>query len=142
MSHVVDMPLHIREADEPDGSIDLQIEPADGAQTLIHVVAGLHTEVKRGGLPGLARAAAAAASAVAVEYRRPQLAGDRRKAQGCARSRRAVDDTCANCAIWTRVSSSSRSTREREPSVLRRAVRACDPTGTPTAPPRPAPRSA
>jgi uncharacterized protein DUF5335 len=35
--HVVDMPLHIREADEPDGSIDLQIEPADGAQTLIHL---------------------------------------------------------------------------------------------------------
>ena len=35
--HVVDMPLHIREADEPDGSIDLQIEPADGPQTLIHL---------------------------------------------------------------------------------------------------------
>ena len=35
--HVVDMPLHIREADEPDGSIDIQIEPADGAQTLIHL---------------------------------------------------------------------------------------------------------
>jgi len=35
--HVVDMPLHIREADEPDGSIDLQIEPADGSQTLIHL---------------------------------------------------------------------------------------------------------
>ena len=35
--HVVDMPLHIREADEPDGSVDLQIEPADGPQTLIHL---------------------------------------------------------------------------------------------------------
>jgi hypothetical protein len=35
--HVIDMPLHIREADEPDGSIDLQIEPADGSQTLIHL---------------------------------------------------------------------------------------------------------
>ena len=35
--HVVDLPLHLREADEPDGSIDLQIEPADGPQTLIHL---------------------------------------------------------------------------------------------------------
>jgi len=35
--HVVDMPLHIREADEPDGSVDLQIEPAEGPQTLIHL---------------------------------------------------------------------------------------------------------
>ena len=35
--HVVDLPLHIREADEADGSIDLQIDPADGAQTLIHL---------------------------------------------------------------------------------------------------------
>lgn len=35
--HVVDMPLHIREADEPDGSVDVQIEPADGPQTLIHL---------------------------------------------------------------------------------------------------------
>jgi hypothetical protein len=35
--HVVDMPLHIRAADEPDGSVDLQIEPADGPQTLIHL---------------------------------------------------------------------------------------------------------
>jgi len=35
--HVVDLPLHLREADEPDGSIDLQIEPADGSQTLIHL---------------------------------------------------------------------------------------------------------
>jgi len=35
--HVVDLPLHLREAAEPDGSIDLQIEPADGSQTLIHL---------------------------------------------------------------------------------------------------------
>ena len=35
--HVVDMPLHIREADEADGSVDLQIEPAEGPQTLIHL---------------------------------------------------------------------------------------------------------
>lgn len=40
--HVVDMPLHIREADEPDGSIDLQIEPADGSQTLIHLRGPTH----------------------------------------------------------------------------------------------------
>jgi hypothetical protein len=35
--HVVDMPLHIREVGEPDGSVDLQIEPADGPQTLVHL---------------------------------------------------------------------------------------------------------
>src|SRR4051794_28420200 len=35
--HVVDMPLHIREADEPDGSVALQIEPADGPQTLLRL---------------------------------------------------------------------------------------------------------
>jgi hypothetical protein len=40
--HVVDMPLHIREADEPDGSVDLQIEPADGPQTLVHLRAPSH----------------------------------------------------------------------------------------------------
>ena len=40
--HVVDLPLHFREADEPDGSIDLQIEAADGPQTLIHLRAGVH----------------------------------------------------------------------------------------------------
>jgi hypothetical protein len=37
--HVVDMPLYIREAEEPDGSVDLQIEPADGPQTLVHLQA-------------------------------------------------------------------------------------------------------
>jgi len=40
--HVVDLPLHLREADEPDGSIDLQIEPADGSQTLIHLRGPVH----------------------------------------------------------------------------------------------------
>jgi hypothetical protein len=42
VGHVVDMPLHIREADEPDGSIDLQIEAADGPQTLVHLRAPSH----------------------------------------------------------------------------------------------------
>jgi hypothetical protein len=40
--HVVDLPLHLREADEPDGIIDLQIEPADGSQTLIHLRGPAH----------------------------------------------------------------------------------------------------
>src|SRR3954468_22726498 len=40
--HVVDLPLPLREADEPDGSIDLQIEPADGSQTLIHLQGPAH----------------------------------------------------------------------------------------------------
>ncbi len=37
VSHVVDLPLHIRQMQEPNGSIDLQIEPADGPVTLIHL---------------------------------------------------------------------------------------------------------
>lgn len=40
--HVVDLPLHVREADEPDGSVDLQIEAADGPQTLVHVRGPVH----------------------------------------------------------------------------------------------------
>jgi hypothetical protein len=40
--HVVDLPLHLREADEPDGSVDFQIESADGPQTLIHVRGPAH----------------------------------------------------------------------------------------------------
>ena len=39
LRHVVDLPLRIREATGDDGSIDLQLEPATGPQTLIH----LHT---------------------------------------------------------------------------------------------------
>jgi hypothetical protein len=39
LRHVVDLPPHLREADEPDGSIDLQIEPA---QTLIHLRGPAH----------------------------------------------------------------------------------------------------
>src|SRR5215211_298209 len=30
VNHVVDLPLHIRRAKEPDGSVDVQIEPASG----------------------------------------------------------------------------------------------------------------
>jgi len=37
VTHVVDMPLHIREAQEPGGPIDLQIEPATGPKTLIRI---------------------------------------------------------------------------------------------------------
>lgn len=37
VSHVIDMPLHIREAQEPNGDIDVQIEPATGPITLLHV---------------------------------------------------------------------------------------------------------
>ena len=42
VGHVVDMPLYVREADEPDGSVDLQIEAADGPRTLIHLRAPTH----------------------------------------------------------------------------------------------------
>lgn len=37
VSHVIDLPLFIRQALEPDGAIDLQIEPANGPITLIHL---------------------------------------------------------------------------------------------------------
>jgi uncharacterized protein DUF5335 len=35
--HVVDLPLHIRQTEEPNGSIDVQIEPATGPVTLVHL---------------------------------------------------------------------------------------------------------
>src|SRR3954464_8873024 len=38
MSHVIDLPLHIREVQNDDsGEVTIQIEPARGAMTLIHV---------------------------------------------------------------------------------------------------------
>ena len=37
ITHVVDMPLHIRQASQPGGPIDIEIEPARGPVTLIHV---------------------------------------------------------------------------------------------------------
>jgi hypothetical protein len=40
--HVVDMPLYIREAYEPGGAVDLQIEPARGPVTLIHLRGPVH----------------------------------------------------------------------------------------------------
>jgi hypothetical protein len=42
VNHVVDMPLRIEQAREPDGSIDLQIEPANGPITLVHVRGPVH----------------------------------------------------------------------------------------------------
>ena len=42
VNHVVDLPLHIRQASEPDGSIDVQIEPATGPITLVHLRAPSH----------------------------------------------------------------------------------------------------
>src|SRR5438445_8883844 len=42
VSHVIDMPLNIREVEEPNGDIDVQIEPATGPITLVHVRAPLH----------------------------------------------------------------------------------------------------
>jgi len=42
ISHMVDLPLHIRQADEADGSIDVQIEPADGPTTLLHLRGPVH----------------------------------------------------------------------------------------------------
>lgn len=37
VSHVVDLPLRIYQASRSDGSIDLEIEPAQGPKTLVHV---------------------------------------------------------------------------------------------------------
>jgi hypothetical protein len=37
LNHVIDLPLHIRQTEEPNGSIDVQIEPANGPVTLIHL---------------------------------------------------------------------------------------------------------
>jgi hypothetical protein len=37
VSHVVDLPLHIRQTEELNGSIDVQIEPSNGPITLIHL---------------------------------------------------------------------------------------------------------
>ena len=37
VNHVIDMPLHIRRADESNGSLDVQIEPARGPTTLVHL---------------------------------------------------------------------------------------------------------
>ena len=38
MSHVIDLPLHIREVkDDDNGDVTIQIEPARGAMTLIHL---------------------------------------------------------------------------------------------------------
>jgi len=37
VSHIIDMPLHIRQVVEGNGDIDVQIEPADGPVTLVHV---------------------------------------------------------------------------------------------------------
>jgi len=42
ISHVIDMPLHIREADEGNGNVDVQIEPAVGPITLLHVRGASH----------------------------------------------------------------------------------------------------
>jgi len=39
VNHVVDLPLHIRQTRESDSSIDVQIEPASGPVTLIHLAA-------------------------------------------------------------------------------------------------------
>jgi hypothetical protein len=42
VTHVVDLPLHIRQAQESDGSIDVQIEPATGPITLVHLRGPIH----------------------------------------------------------------------------------------------------
>jgi hypothetical protein len=39
--HVVDLPLYIRQTQEPNGSIDVQIEPAVGPVTLVHLCSRL-----------------------------------------------------------------------------------------------------
>ena len=42
INHVVERPLHIREAQEADGSVDLQIQPAEGPVTLLHLHGPVH----------------------------------------------------------------------------------------------------
>lgn len=42
VEHVVDMPLAIRKAQDPNGEIDVQIEPARGPVTLVHLAEPLH----------------------------------------------------------------------------------------------------
>ena len=37
VSNVVDMPLYIRQVEEPNGDVDVQIEPASGPMTLLHL---------------------------------------------------------------------------------------------------------
>jgi hypothetical protein len=41
VNHVVDLPFQVRQTEEPNGSIDVQIEPAVGPVTLIHLYGGL-----------------------------------------------------------------------------------------------------
>lgn len=42
VQHFVDMPLNIRKAEEPNGDIDVQIEPATGPVTLLHLRNPVH----------------------------------------------------------------------------------------------------
>jgi hypothetical protein len=42
VAHVIDLPMRIAEAEDPNGNIDLRIEPADGAVTLVHLQAPMH----------------------------------------------------------------------------------------------------
>ena len=42
VSHLIDMPLHIRQARGTNGDIDVQIEPATGPVTLVHVHGPAH----------------------------------------------------------------------------------------------------
>ena len=42
MSHTIDLPLHIREMEDTDGYIELQIEPAQGPVTLLHLREPMH----------------------------------------------------------------------------------------------------
>ena len=42
ITHVIDLPLHIRQANGTSGEIDLQFEPAQGPVTLIHLRGPIH----------------------------------------------------------------------------------------------------
>jgi len=42
VNHVVDLPLNIRVAEEPNGDVDLEIEPAKGPVTLLHLRSPIH----------------------------------------------------------------------------------------------------
>jgi hypothetical protein len=42
VDHIVDLPFHIRAAEDHQGNVHLQIEPADGPPTLLHLRAPMH----------------------------------------------------------------------------------------------------
>lgn len=42
ISHVVDLPLYVRQTEQPSGSMDVEIEPAKGPITILHLRGPIH----------------------------------------------------------------------------------------------------